>query len=71
MTENELEQMLERKRAGYTRRLRQVRDRYDLPALTNVQRHHLLDMLMRIEGDAVVDPDLRVLHGLASRGLCG
>lgn len=63
--------MQERKRAGYTRRLRQVREKYNLPALDNRQRSHLLDALMRVQGDAVTDPDLHVLHRLASRGLCG
>jgi hypothetical protein len=59
--------MQERKRAGYTRRLRQIRDKYDLPALNNRQRSKLLDLIMDIEGDALVDPDLRVLHNVASR----
>ena len=60
-------EMQERKRAGYTRRLRQIRDKYDLPALNNRQRSKLLDLIMDIEGDALVDPDLRVLHNVASR----
>ena len=69
MTPKEREEMQERKRAGYTRRLRQVRDHYDLPALDNRQRSRLLDLLMSVQGDAVCDPDLHVLHRLASRGL--
>jgi hypothetical protein len=71
MTEKQRQQMLERKRAAYTRRLREQRDLHGMPALTNVQRQRVLDMLMRVEGDGVCDTDLRVIHRLASRGLCG
>jgi hypothetical protein len=63
--------MAERKRAGYTRRIRQLRDGHGLPALSNRQRSVLLDLLMQVTGDAVTDPDLRVLIRLAGRGLCG
>ena len=57
--------MRERKRAGYTRRLRQIREEKELPRLTNRQREGLLDAVMRVQGDAVTDPDLLVLHRLA------
>lgn len=71
MTPKQREQMLTRKRMSYARRLREIRDGHGLPALTNRQRHTLLDMMMRCEGDAVTEPDMLVLHRLASRGLCG
>jgi len=69
MTAAQRKQMIERKRAGYTRRLREIREKYDMPALTNVQREKLLDLIMQVNGDAIVDIDLRALHRLASRGL--
>ena len=69
VTPKDREAMQERKRAGYTRRLRQIRDKYDLPPLDNRQRNRLLDMVMSIEGDAVVDPDLRIVYRLVARGM--
>jgi hypothetical protein len=69
MTEKEREAMRERRRAGYTRSLRAIRNEYGLPALSNVQRTRLLDALERVQGDAPGAQDLRCLHRLASRGL--
>lgn len=71
VTDNERELMLERKRANYRRRLQALRDAKGLEPLTNRQRHTLLDLCMRVEGDAITDPDLLVLLRLAGRGLCG
>ena len=70
MTENEREQMVERKRAGYARRLRLIREKHELPALSNRTRESLLNLVMGVQGDGLTDPDLLVLHRLASRGLC-
>ena len=71
MTPKQREEMKERKRLAYARRLRDLRDKHGLPALTNRQSSILLDMVMQIEGDAVNDPDMLVLHRLVNRGLCG
>lgn len=71
MTDNERQEMLERKRAGYTRRIREIRERRKLAPLSNRQRSALLDLLMQVQGDAVTDPDLLVLVRLAGRGLLG
>lgn len=71
MTDNERQEMLERKRAGYTRRIREIRERRKLAPLSNRQRSALLDLLMQVQGDAVTDPDLLVLVRLAGRGLVG
>lgn len=71
MTNKQRAEMQARKRAGYARRLRQIREAKGLPRLTNRQREALLDALMRVAGDAVTDPDMLVLHRLATRGLCG
>lgn len=71
MTSNERERMVERKRANYRRRLSLLRAKHELEPLTNRQRHTLLDLCMRVEGDALTDPDLLVLLRLAGRGLCG
>ena len=68
MTENERQQMLERKRLAYRRRLQAVRDRYGLPALTNRQREGLIDLCMNVQGEGLEDVDLRVLHRLVTRG---
>ena len=71
MTDNERQEMLERKRAGYTRRIREIRERRKLAPLSNRQRSALLDLLMQVQGDAVTDPDLLVLVRLVGRGLVG
>jgi hypothetical protein len=62
-------EIIARRRAGLTRRLRAIRDRHNLPALSNRQRGALLDAIENLTGDAPTDQQLRVLHGLTSRGL--
>ena len=71
MTPKQRDEMQERKRAGYRRRLQGVRVAHDLPALTNRQREQLLDQIMNVQGEALSDYDLHILHRLATRGLCG
>ena len=71
MTPKQRDEMLERKRASYRRRLQAIRDKYGLPALSNRQRERLLDLCVGITGDGLDDVDLRVLHRLATRGLVG
>ncbi|NIO40789.1 MAG: hypothetical protein GTO41_11790 [Burkholderiales bacterium] len=66
---NNKQAMQERKRAGMRRRLQYVRDCHNLPPLSNRQRALLLDAIMRVEGDAPTDMQLRVLHSLTTRGL--
>ncbi len=64
MTESEQKEMRQR---YYIKRLKTVRNKYNLPRLSNVQRVRLVDLLMRIEGDPVNEVDLRVMHRLATR----
>ena len=71
MTPKQRDEMVERKRANYRRRLQLLRDQHGLEPLTNRQRHTLLDLCMAVQGDAITDPDLLVLLRLAGRGLCG
>ena len=71
MTPADKREMRERKRLAYRRRLQAIREDKDLPRLTNRQRTALLDLCMSVQGDGITDPDLYVLHRLASRGLCG
>lgn len=68
MTDNERQEMLDRKRAGYTRRLRELRRRHQLARLSNRQRAVLTHLLVMTDG-GISDAELRVLHSLTERGL--
>ena len=59
---------LERKRITYKRRLREVRERYKLPALSLAQQSQLVERLLKVRGDGVCCMDLRRLTALTLRG---
>lgn len=63
-------EMRERKRLIIRRRMRGIRDQYNMPMLGKEVEHRLSDMLVDVLGEeGVPDADLRVIYKLAARGL--
>jgi hypothetical protein len=63
------EELHERKRLNYQRRLRAVSKQHSLPPLSNIRLRRLTTALAAMTGEGVSDADLRVLHKLTTRGL--
>jgi len=58
----------ERLQLTYKRRIREVLKKHGMEPLSRARMHYLTSRLVRVRGDYVSDPDLRVLARLVHRG---
>jgi len=59
----------ERKRMNYTRRIRDMLKEHNIAPMSRPRMLKMVDCAIKVQGDALTDPDLLVLARLVHRGL--
>lgn len=62
-------ELMERRRIIHQRRVRDLVKQHNLPTVGRARQHKLMDLVVKLRGDSITDPDLLVMVRLTLRGM--